>query len=265
MNSSRKDFYFLRIFCLFSGEKHRHQLLWVRLVHLVWILFFFPPIIYAMGYLTTMPCSQIIVHLFIISKFIRTWEHMKLFQKVSRTWKLILECVPIKSYSLIRPREMFNMYIFLRKTDFWGWTEDEEWLLYLSQTVYWEWCWSYFGIWSWRPFWQLLIALNRAATILCNQGVVFQCSWTSALSFFQSSSSWHSKNMKAWDKTRGGCRRWEVRIQGSLAPTSLMPLLLLFTLNIFTFFLKCMPASFLVTYWRTSQDKRGFIIASWGF
>lgn len=51
---------------------------------------------------------------------------MKLFQKVSRTWKLILECVPIKSYSLIRPREMFNMYIFLRKTDFWGWTEDEE-------------------------------------------------------------------------------------------------------------------------------------------
>lgn len=77
------------------------------------------------------------------------------------------------------------IYTFFKKDHLilrvnWRWNDC---CIYLAD---WEWCWSYFGVWSWRPFWQLFIALNRAATILCNQGVVFWGSWNSALSFFSS-------------------------------------------------------------------------------
>ena len=150
---------------------------------------------------------------------------------------------------MIRSHDTFNMYVFKKE--------------YLILRVNWRWgsecsiclwwlygvIWTYFGMWSWRLFWQLFIALNRAATILCNQGVVFWDSWTPAF-FPQFLSWWLSKNMKNWDKTKGGWR-WGVKIQGILPSTFLIPLRLIFILISFS------PKSedqtpVLVTFWKTS-------------
>lgn len=67
-------------------------------------------------------------------------------------------------------------------------------------------------MWSWRPFWQLFIALNRAATILCNQGVVFRALGSQLYPFFHFPSLWLSKQKEMWGRTKkegGGEERSE--------------------------------------------------------
>lgn len=131
-------------------------------------------------------------------------------------------------------------------------------MLSLSHSVYWEWFWSYFGIWSWRPFWSLFIALNRAATILCNQGEVFGGLLDPSFLFFPV-----SLLMTFWKYEDLGQNKRGIKVRkcqnSRILPSNsfLIPLQLLFSLNIFTFFIKMKSSLFvLVACWRTSQDGR---------
>lgn len=119
----------------------------------------------------------------------------------------------------------------------------------LWQCTEWEWFWSYFEIWSWRPFWQLFIALSVAATILYNQGMVFSGLLDLSFIFFSSLPRYGS--LKIW--WPGGGKRievgGEVKIQGILASSSFfILLLLLFIFNIFTFSLEMKTRFFCSSY-----------------
>ena len=134
---------------------------------------------------------------------------------------------------MIRSHDTFNMYVLKKECLIlrvnWRWGSEAP----SACDNCTEWFWTYFQMWSWRLFWQLFIALNRAATILCNQRVVFWDSWTPA--FFPQPLS--SKNMRNWDKTKGRWR-WGVKIQEILPSTFLIPLRLIFILIALLFLLK---------------------------
>lgn len=111
VSSSRKAFISFPVFA-FVGEKIDNDFYGRVVPFGLGFILFFPPVIYAMGLFgKSVLCSQIIMHLFIISKSIRTWDHVKTISKNFLYLRAYSTVCSDYALCLIRPLGVFLQYV----------------------------------------------------------------------------------------------------------------------------------------------------------